>query len=114
MAAPKKVSTATPGILYNPPASPSKPSQTPLLQDLSGRPHLSCNLQTPTDRIGSYDTQLVEHFFQSLVNTSGMTLHIRQVCVYSAAEKRENCSILFVMHVPLCHGLMLINVAVPL
>lgn len=23
--------------------------------------------------------QLVEHFFQSLVNTSGMTLHIRQV-----------------------------------
>lgn len=24
--------------------------------------------------------QLVEHFFQSLANTSGMTLHIRQVC----------------------------------
>ncbi|MED6187723.1 imidazoleglycerol-phosphate dehydratase [Stylosanthes scabra] len=47
--------------------------------DLSGRPHLSYNLDIPTQRVGTYDTQLVEHFFQSLVNTSGMTLHIRQV-----------------------------------
>ncbi|KAK9904664.1 hypothetical protein WJX75_000023 [Coccomyxa subellipsoidea] len=47
--------------------------------DLSGRPHLSFDLQIPTERIGNYDTQLVEHFFQSVVNTSGMTLHIRQL-----------------------------------
>ncbi|XP_056165918.1 imidazoleglycerol-phosphate dehydratase 1, chloroplastic-like isoform X3 [Syzygium oleosum] len=47
--------------------------------DLSGRPHLSFDLQIPTQRVGTYDTQLVEHFFQSLVNTSGMTLHIRQL-----------------------------------
>ncbi|XP_057957522.1 imidazoleglycerol-phosphate dehydratase 1, chloroplastic isoform X2 [Malania oleifera] len=47
--------------------------------DLSGRPHLSYDLHIPTERIGTYDTQLVEHFFQSLVNTSGMTLHIRQL-----------------------------------
>ncbi|KAL9262779.1 Imidazoleglycerol-phosphate dehydratase, chloroplastic-like protein [Drosera capensis] len=47
--------------------------------DLSGRPHLSCDLSIPTERVGTYDTQLVEHFFQSLVNTSGMTLHIRQL-----------------------------------
>ena len=47
--------------------------------DLSGRPHLSCSLDLPTERIGTYETQLVEHFFQSLVNTSGMTLHIRQL-----------------------------------
>ncbi|CAH9086207.1 unnamed protein product [Cuscuta epithymum] len=46
--------------------------------DLSGRPHLSYDLQIPTQRVGTYDTQLVEHFFQSVVNTSGMTLHIRQ------------------------------------
>lgn len=50
-----------------------------IVLDLSGRPHLSCNLSMPTERIGSYETQLVEHFFQSLVNTSGMTLHIRQL-----------------------------------
>ncbi|KAI3797820.1 hypothetical protein L1987_33083 [Smallanthus sonchifolius] len=47
--------------------------------DLSGRPHLNYDLQIPTERVGTYDTQLVEHFFQSLVNTSGMTLHIRQL-----------------------------------
>lgn len=49
------------------------------LQDLSGRPHLSCDLNLPTERIGTYETQLVEHFFQSLANTAGMTLHIRQL-----------------------------------
>ncbi|XP_030507973.2 imidazoleglycerol-phosphate dehydratase 1, chloroplastic [Cannabis sativa] len=47
--------------------------------DLSGRPYLGYDLQIPTQRVGTYDTQLVEHFFQSLVNTSGMTLHIRQL-----------------------------------
>ncbi|KAA3454596.1 imidazoleglycerol-phosphate dehydratase [Gossypium australe] len=47
--------------------------------DLSGRPHLSYDLNIPTAKVGTYDTQLVEHFFQSLVNTSGMTLHIRQL-----------------------------------
>lgn len=47
--------------------------------DLSGRPHLSHDLSIPTARVGKYDTQLVEHFFQSLANTSGMTLHILQV-----------------------------------
>lgn len=47
--------------------------------DLSGRPHLSYDLHIPTHHIGTYDTQLVEHFFQSVVNTSGMTLHIRQL-----------------------------------
>ncbi|CAI0420157.1 unnamed protein product [Linum tenue] len=47
--------------------------------DLSGRPYLGYDLQIPTQRVGTYDTQLVEHFFQSLANTSGMTLHIRQL-----------------------------------
>jgi len=47
--------------------------------DLSGRPHLSFDVNPLSDRIGTYDTQLLEHFFQSLANTSGMTLHIRQL-----------------------------------
>ncbi|KAJ0963283.1 hypothetical protein J5N97_028405 [Dioscorea zingiberensis] len=49
-----------------------------VILDLSGRPHLNYDLRIPTERVGTYDTQLVEHFFQSLVNTSGMTLHILQ------------------------------------
>ncbi|KAL0323608.1 UNVERIFIED_CONTAM: Imidazoleglycerol-phosphate dehydratase, chloroplastic [Sesamum angustifolium] len=47
--------------------------------DLSRGPHLSYGLSIPTEKVGTYDTQLVEHFFRSLVNTSGMTLHIKQV-----------------------------------
>lgn len=48
-------------------------------QDLSGRPHLSFDCDIPTERIGTFDTQMVEHFFQSLANTAGMTLHIRKL-----------------------------------
>ncbi|RZB88992.1 Imidazoleglycerol-phosphate dehydratase, partial [Glycine soja] len=58
--------------------------------DLSGRPHLSYNLDIPTQRVGTYDTQLVEHFFQSLVNTSGMTLHIQQLMFYIPILKTFN------------------------
>lgn len=44
--------------------------------DISGRSHLSFNCPFPTEKIGSFDTQLVEEFFSSLVRYSGITLHI--------------------------------------
>jgi imidazoleglycerol-phosphate dehydratase len=47
--------------------------------DFSGRPHLSYGLTIPTQRVGTYDTQLVREFFVALVNQSLMTLHIRQL-----------------------------------
>ncbi|BAZ79629.1 imidazoleglycerol-phosphate dehydratase HisB [Sphaerospermopsis kisseleviana CS-549] len=47
--------------------------------DFSGRPHLSYSLNIPTQRVGTYDTQLVREFFVALVNHSQMTLHIRQL-----------------------------------
>jgi imidazoleglycerol-phosphate dehydratase len=47
--------------------------------DFSGRPHLSYGLEIPTQRVGSYDTQLVREFFVAVVNHSQMTLHIRQL-----------------------------------
>lgn len=47
--------------------------------DFSGRPHLSYGLQIPTQRVGTYDTQLVREFFVAVVNHSWMTLHIRQL-----------------------------------
>ena len=49
------------------------------MQDLSGRPHLSFDCDIPTERIGTFDTQLVEHFFQSLATTGGITLHVRKL-----------------------------------
>lgn len=47
--------------------------------DFSGRPHLSYGLEIPTQRVGTYDTQLVREFFVALVNHAQLTLHIRQL-----------------------------------
>ncbi len=47
--------------------------------DFSGRPHLSYGLDIPTQRVGTYDTQLVREFFVAIINHSQMTLHIRQL-----------------------------------
>ncbi|WP_319419111.1 imidazoleglycerol-phosphate dehydratase HisB [Pleurocapsa sp. FMAR1] len=47
--------------------------------DFSGRPHLSYGLEIPTQRVGTYDTQLIREFFVAVVNHSQMTLHIRQI-----------------------------------
>jgi imidazoleglycerol-phosphate dehydratase len=47
--------------------------------DFSGRPHLAYGLDIPTQRVGTYDTQLVREFFVAIVNHAQMTLHIRQL-----------------------------------
>ncbi|MGF1494825.1 MAG: imidazoleglycerol-phosphate dehydratase HisB [Microcoleaceae cyanobacterium] len=47
--------------------------------DFSGRPHLSYGLEIPTQRVGTYDTQLIREFFVAIANNSLMTLHIRQL-----------------------------------
>ena len=47
--------------------------------DFSGRPHLTYGLEIPTQRVGTYDTQLVREFFVAIANNSQMTLHIRQL-----------------------------------
>ena len=47
--------------------------------DFSGRPHLSYGLEIPTQRVGTYDTQLVREFFVAVVNHAHLTLHIRQL-----------------------------------
>jgi imidazoleglycerol-phosphate dehydratase len=44
--------------------------------DLSGRPFLVWNLPFPTQKIGTFDTELVREFFQALATHGGITLHI--------------------------------------
>lgn len=45
--------------------------------DISGRPHLRFEVPMPQARVGSFDTELVREFFEGLVRTLGLTLHIR-------------------------------------
>lgn len=44
--------------------------------DLSGRPFLIWNVDFPTAKIGSFDTELVREFFQALSTHGGITLHV--------------------------------------
>ena len=59
--------------------------------DCSVRPHLSWGLTIPTQKIGTYDTELVKEFFVAVVNNSGLTLHIRQVDGVNSHHIVEAC-----------------------
>ncbi|MBR3370048.1 MAG: imidazoleglycerol-phosphate dehydratase HisB [Rhodobacteraceae bacterium] len=47
--------------------------------DLSARPFLVWNVTFPSEKIGTFDTELVREFFQALSTHGGITLHIDQV-----------------------------------
>ncbi len=44
--------------------------------DISGRSHLEYDLKIPTEKIGTFDTELVEEFFTAFVRKAGITLHL--------------------------------------
>lgn len=45
--------------------------------DISGRPYLSYKLEIPTEKVGSFDTELIEEFFISFTRNADITLHIK-------------------------------------
>ena len=47
--------------------------------DLSGRGMLCCDLQIPTEKVGTFDTELTEEFFLAFTRRANLTLHIRQL-----------------------------------
>ena len=47
--------------------------------DISGRSCLSYGLDIPTEKIGTFDTELVEEFFLAFVRNCPMSLHLRQL-----------------------------------
>ena len=47
--------------------------------DISGRSYLGYQLKIPTQKIGSFDTELVEEFFLGFVRNCPMSLHILQL-----------------------------------
>lgn len=46
--------------------------------DISGRDCLVCNLQIPAQKVGDFDTELVEEFLTAFVRSAAITLHVRQ------------------------------------
>ena len=47
--------------------------------DLSGRDTLRYGLDIPTEKVGTFDTELVEEFLLAFVRSAGVTLHLRQL-----------------------------------
>ena len=57
--------------------------------DLSGRAFLVFNIDFPSEKIGSFDTQLVREFFQALSTHGGITLHIDAVHGFNSHHLAE-------------------------
>ena len=47
--------------------------------DLSGRGYLGYALEIPTEKVGTFDTELVEEFWLGFIRNAECTLHIRQL-----------------------------------
>lgn len=47
--------------------------------DISGRSYLGYALEIPTEKVGSFDTELVEEFWTAFTSNAGLDLHLRQL-----------------------------------
>ena len=47
--------------------------------DISGRDFLAYGLTVPTEKVGDFDTELVEEFFIAFVRNANITLHVKQL-----------------------------------
>ena len=58
---------------------PMDDAQVRAALDLSGRPYLVWNVELPTPKIGTFDTELVREFFTAFAVNGGITLHVDQI-----------------------------------
>lgn len=47
--------------------------------DISGRPFLVWKVRFTQEKLGELDTELIEHWFHSLAQAAGITLHVQQL-----------------------------------
>ena len=59
--------------------------------DISGRSYLGYGLEIPMEKIGSFDTELVEEFWLAFVRQCPMSLHIRQLAGKNSHHIVEGC-----------------------
>ena len=58
---------------------PMDDAQVRCALDLSARPYLIWNVDMPTQKIGTFDTELVREFFTAFATHGGITLHVDQL-----------------------------------
>ena len=59
--------------------------------DISGRSFLCFDLPIPTEKVGAFDTELVEEFFTAFCSNAGVTLHIRELAGKNSHHIIEGC-----------------------
>lgn len=68
--------------------------------DFSGRGGACIDLPIPTERVGTFDTQLVKEFFVAFATNAGITLHVRLIAgenshhIIEAAFKALACALM--------------------
>ncbi|MDC0886250.1 imidazoleglycerol-phosphate dehydratase HisB [Altererythrobacter sp.] len=56
--------------------SPMDETLARVVLDISGRPHTVFRAGFSQEKLGEWDTELIEHWFQSVAQAAGITLHI--------------------------------------
>ncbi|MEO0690671.1 MAG: imidazoleglycerol-phosphate dehydratase HisB [Pseudomonadota bacterium] len=56
--------------------SPMDETLTRVALDISGRPYFVWNASFTQEKLGEWDTELIEHWFHSVAQTAGLTLHM--------------------------------------
>jgi imidazoleglycerol-phosphate dehydratase len=59
--------------------------------DVSGRPYLIWNVAFPSQKIGTFDTELVREFFHALAQNAGVTLHVTNLYGANSHHIAETC-----------------------
>ncbi len=59
--------------------SPMDETLSRVVLDISGRPYLVWKARFTQEKLGEWDTELIEHWFHSVAQTAGLTLHIQQL-----------------------------------
>ncbi len=59
--------------------------------DLSGRPYLSWGVDFPTQKIGTFDTELFKEWFRAFAQASGATLHVDSLKGENSHHIAETC-----------------------
>src|SRR2546421_7467858 len=70
---------------------PMDEALTRVALDVSGRPFLVFNAEFVRDKVGSFDTELVQEWFQAFATNSGVTLHVATLYGTNDHHIAESC-----------------------
>jgi imidazoleglycerol-phosphate dehydratase len=59
--------------------SPMDETLVRVVLDISGRPYLVWKVRFTQEKLGELDTELIDHWFHSVAQAAGLTLHVQQL-----------------------------------